>query len=112
MKKIAILTCLSATSVCSSAACFSALNQRKATFQRYLDDDVEIVAFFHCNGCDCDYGNDKKYLEKIRRICEIKPDAVHIGVCAYAKGVECPNIAHVIQTLEASGIDVIRGTHN
>ena len=111
MKKIAILSCLNATNICSGASCFSALNDRKAAFSCYDGDDIEVVAFFHCNGCNCDYDNDQKYLEKIGRICAMRPDAVHVGICTLINGKECLIISRVIQTLEMHGITVIRGTH-
>jgi len=84
---------------------------KKASFTRYHGDDIEVVAFFHCNGCDCDYDNDKKYLEKISRVIMMKPDAVHIGICTCVNGMECLKIKHIIETLEANSINVIHGTH-
>ena len=111
MKKLAILSCLNATAICSGASCFSALNSRTGAFSRYYGDDIEVVAFFHCNDCNCDYSHDKKYLEKIARVCAMGPDAVHVGICTSINGSECPIISHIIQTLEMHGIAVIRGTH-
>ncbi len=110
-KRIAVLTCLEATKVCSGAACFRAFNQRKSAFERYKGEGAELIAFFHCNGCHCDYAHDSEYLEKIQYICSCKPDAVHVGKCTQIKGVECKIITQIIKTIEAEGILVIRGTH-
>ncbi len=111
MKKIAILTCLHATGVCSGAACFSALNERRAHFEAYAGEAVEMTAFFHCNGCTADYANDAEYLEKIERVCSGKPDAIHVGKCTYHKRPLCPVIARMIDYFRANGITVVMGTH-
>lgn len=109
--KIAILSCLKATEVCSGAACFKAINSRVAFFEPYKDKNLEVMAFFHCNGCDCDYENDSDYLEKINRVCAMQVDAVHIGKCTLIDGVECQHITKIVKHIEDAGIRVIRGTH-
>lgn len=111
IKKIAILSCLNASGVCSGAACFRALNQRSHHFKVYEDQGVEVIGFFHCNGCHCDYDNDKDYLEKIEYVISLKPDAVHVGKCTCMGGKECSVITRIIETLEHSGVKVVRGTH-
>ena len=52
MKKIVILTCKKASRVCTGAACLKAFNQKTKTFEQYLDEPIELEAFFQCNGCD------------------------------------------------------------
>lgn len=52
MKKIVMLNCLRANSVCTGAACLQAFNAKTKTFARYGDEPLELVAFFRCNGCD------------------------------------------------------------
>ncbi len=111
MKKIAVLTCLEATAVCSGAACFNAINGRRAFFSDYADEAVEIVAFFHCNGCDADYDNDKEYIEKIERVCSQQPDVIHVGKCTYYKGNMCPTIQRMIDYFEQKDIKIVIGTH-
>lgn len=111
MKKIAILSCLKSTSVCSGAACFEAVNNREASFAAYKGEEVSIVAFFHCNGCDCKYENDESYREKIERVISIKPYAVHVGLCTISKGIECDKITQIIDKLEENHIKIVRGTH-
>lgn len=110
-KRIAILSCLNATDVCSGAACFKALNQRMKSFEIYLDNSVEVIGFFHCNGCTCDYEINAPYLEKVNTLIKLKPDVIHVGKCTVDKGVECPVITGIIQTFEQNQIQVIRGTH-
>ncbi|MDR1903955.1 MAG: CGGC domain-containing protein [Treponema sp.] len=88
MKRIAILSCLKATAVCSSAGCFSALNQRRQSFAAYKDEAVELAAFFHCNGCCCNLETDDEYKQKMDRIKTLALDTVHIGKCTITNGNE------------------------
>lgn len=111
IKRIAILTCLEATGVCSGAGCFNALNNRSKHFERYKDQDIKVVAFFHCNSCDADYNDNLEYQEKIERVVELNPHAVHVGICTRTKGIECRVITDMINYFESNGISVIRGTH-
>lgn len=110
-KRIAILSCLKATGVCSGASCFNAFNQRTKSFEGYSKDFVEMIGFFHCNGCECDYINDSDYLEKIDTLKKLKPDAIHVGKCTLINGEECPVITNIIKCFEENQIAVIRGTH-
>lgn len=110
-KKIAILSCLKATEVCSGIACFNALNQRTKSFSIYQNDSIEVIAFFHCNGCECDYDKDISYLEKIETLIRLKPDIVHVGKCTMIDDQECSVISNIIKTFELNDIVVVRGTH-
>ena len=44
MKKIVMLNCLRANSVCTGAACLQAFNAKTKTFARYGDEPLELVA--------------------------------------------------------------------
>ena len=66
MKKIVMLNCLRANSVCTGAACLQAFNAKTKTFARYGDEPLELVAFFRCNGCDAPQ-DDAGMEEKIER---------------------------------------------
>ncbi len=111
MKRIAVLTCLEATHICSGASCFSALNNRRAFFADYAGEQIELVAFFHCNGCAADYDNDAEYLEKIERVCAERPDVIHVGKCTYYKGALCPVIGRMIDYFKKRDIPIVIGTH-
>ncbi|SHJ55715.1 Predicted metal-binding protein [Hathewaya proteolytica DSM 3090] len=113
MKRIAILTCLkSASSVCTGAGCFKAVNQRRGTFEQYREEEIQIEAFFQCNGCHSKLEEDKGMEEKLQRIIDIKPDAVHVGICTMNKdGKRCETIEKIINLLEESHIKCISGTH-
>lgn len=74
MKKIVMLNCLRANSVCTGAACLQAFNAKTKTFARYGDEPLELVAFFRCNGCDAPQ-DDAGMEEKIERLLQLRPDA-------------------------------------
>ena len=97
MKKIVMLTCL------------KAFNERTKTFSRYGGEELELEAFFRCNGCGV---WDEGMEEKLERLISIKPDAVHLGVCTKLKdGTRCPTIERIAKRLEEEGAHIVDGTH-
>ena len=86
MKKIVMLTCPRAETVCTGAGCFSALNGRTHRFREYGDEELQVSAFMKCSGCGHFPRQDKGLDEKIERILEIHPDAVHLGICCCSDG--------------------------
>lgn len=77
MKRIAILTCLRAAGgSCTGSGCMRAFNERQASFAQYGDEELCLIALFHCNGCDRDSLDDPKLQEKLQRSVEIAPDAI------------------------------------
>lgn len=56
MKKIVMLNCLRANSVCTGAACLQAFNAKTKTFARYGDEPLELVAFFLLQRVRCTTG--------------------------------------------------------
>lgn len=109
--RLAILSCLKASEVCSGSACFRALNTRTASFNVYKEKDIEVIAFFHCNGCGCNYETDADYSEKMDTLIKLNPDVVHIGKCSLSNLKECPVITMMAEKLENNGILIKRGTH-
>ena len=47
------------------------------TFARYGAEQLELVAFFRCNGCDAPQ-DDAGMEEKIERLLQLRPDAAHM----------------------------------
>ncbi len=112
-KKIVILTCLKSVDCCTGAACLAAFNNRTGAFQRYQAEELELSAFFHCNGCNSVLEQDNGLLEKLDRILKIHPDAVHLGVCTLKKETgRCKTIEQFIKVFQDNGIAVIDGTHS
>lgn len=66
MKKIVMLTCPRAETVCTGAGCFSALNGRTHRFREYGDEELQVSAFMKCNGCGHFPRQDKGLDEKSR----------------------------------------------
>lgn len=66
MKKIVMLTCLRAETVCTGAGCFSALNGRTHRFREYGDEELQVSAFMKCSGCGHFPRQDKGLDEKNR----------------------------------------------
>lgn len=112
MKKIAMLNCLKANEVCTGAACFKAYNEKRKAFEQYKGQDIELIAFMCCNGCEKEPNTDKGMLEKIERLKKESVENIHIGVCTQDRqGIECETITRIIKMIEEKGIKVIRGTH-
>lgn len=66
MKKIVMLTCPRAETVCTGAGCFSALNGRTHRFREYGDEELQVSAFMKCSGCGHFPRQDKGLDEKNR----------------------------------------------
>lgn len=112
MKKIAILTCLKANQVCTGAACFKAFNEKEHFFDQYREEEVELVAFFKCNGCGHRLRDDPGLQEKVERLLNLNVHVVHLGVCVQKKsGEECDIITEIVENLQNHGIKIYRGTH-
>lgn len=78
MKKIAILNCRNAICVCAGASCLHALNSRTGKFGRYEGEEVELCAFWYCNGCDMP-DDDAGLREKIDRVKSLGIESMHLG---------------------------------
>ena len=115
MKKMVILTCPRADEVCTGAGRFSALHRRKAAFERYLGEEVEIEAFMKCSGCGHSVENDKGLAEKVQRILSMHPDVIHLGICCCHNGNSkelCGEVEALADIFRSPGIEVVRGTHS
>ncbi len=113
MKKIAILTCLKANTVCTGASCFQAFHQRTRGFQRYAGQEVQIAAFMKCNGCTSDPKTDAGIKEKVARLKSEQIETVHIGACTLKEnGERCENIAKIIEMIKKQNISIVEKTHD
>lgn len=115
MKKIVMLTCRLAGKVCTGAGCFTALNNRTHRFAEYGSEELQIAAFMKCSGCGHFPKEDAGLDEKVERILEIHPDAVHLGICCCHDGESeelCQEIEAITAIFKKAGIPVVRGTHS
>lgn len=111
MKRVAIISSLETAKICSSAGCFKALNNRTASFERYKDEEIEVVAFFNVDDTNLDFEEDEKFYKKINRLIEAKPDVIHIAVCLIKKSESNSAVKESIEAFEKAGIEIVVGTH-
>lgn len=91
----------------------AAFHNRTGAFRQYQAEELELSAFCHCNGCDSELKADKGMQEKLERILQIHPEAVHLGVCTLKEnGERCKTIEQFIKIFQDNGIAVIDGTHS
>ncbi len=92
---------------CAGGKCFRSLKERIGAFDRYKDQDVEVVGYTSCGGCP---GGNIEYAPG-----EMKKNGVEI--IHFATGFvvgypPCPHIAHFKKFIEeAFGLKVVVGTH-
>lgn len=113
MKKIAILACEKSNRVCAGCACLNAFYDRRKSFERYVGEDLRLVAFMRCSHCveEIDPMEDPGFLEKLERLIQEGAECVHIGICAKKNGEICPGMARMAHAFEERGIEVVWGTH-
>lgn len=114
MKRIAMLVCeKSLGRGCTGFGCMKALNERAGAFAAYEAEEVELEAFFPCCGCGRTPEQEEGLQKKIDRIVELRPDAVHVGICTLNKETKrrCGTIERMIRAFLNEGIPVIDGTH-
>lgn len=116
MKKIVILRCLRSEENCTGAACLAAFNNRRGYFKRYGDEEVQLVAFMSCNGCEhLAFEDEAGIEEKLERILSIKPDVVHVGICCQTRTNDlqlCPQAQRYIEFFKKHGMEIVMGTHS
>lgn len=106
MKKIGIIICNRYNS-CAGGKCLRALRNREGAFERYKDEEVELVGYTTCGGCP---GGNVEYAPE-----EMKnngADVIHLATGLIVGYPPCPRIAHFGRFIpEKYGIDVVMGTH-
>lgn len=115
MKKVAMLVCKNAVgNKCTGSGCMRAFNNKTGIFERYSQEELELQAFFQCNGCEKSLDEDEGLKKKVERILELQPDSVHVGMCTIKKDIQkhCETIKNMTQIFKESGIEVVNGTHN
>jgi predicted metal-binding protein len=116
MKKIVILRCLKSEENCTGAACLKALNNKKAYFSCYADEELELVGFCACNGCETiKFDGTEGMNEKLERILSIRPDTVHIGICCQTRTSDknkCAYILEMADFFKRHNIKIVWGTHS
>jgi predicted metal-binding protein len=105
VKKIGIIRCDSYSENCAGFNCFPALRNKTGQFKNY--DEVELVGFDTCSGCD--RGKSEKIVSKAQRLKEKGAEVIHLGNCLVDT---CPFGEQYAQAIEENvKIDVIQKTH-
>jgi predicted metal-binding protein len=106
MKKLGIIIC-DRWRRCAGGKCLASLRRREGAFERYRDEEVELVGYTTCDGCP---GGNVEYAPA-----EMKRNAV--DVVHFATGLlvgypPCPYIADFRRFIETRyGLEVVLGTH-
>ena len=125
MKRIAVLACRSAENVCAGVGCLRAFSRRTGAFAAYGEEELELIAFMHCNGCwmpqkHAPYdqrrftplAEDPGLMEKVERLEKEQVDVVHLGICCRnQQGECCPAMEELSRELQRRGMQVVQGTH-
>lgn len=98
-KKIAVLVNEDTMQRCSCGGCLKAFMNKADSFERYGDEDIELVGFTHSGG---------NLAKKIESFKKKGVTAVHLSTCTRGKNDQYESIAR--QCAEA-GFDVVGYTH-
>ena len=104
--KIGIIIC-DRYHTCAGGKCFRSVKNREGAFERYRDQEVEIVGYTTCDGCP---GGNIEYAPA-----EMKKngaDVVHFATGMVVGYPPCPSIEYFKSYIkEQYGMDVVVGTH-
>ncbi len=106
MNKIGIIIC-DRYSDCAGGKCFKSLKNREGAFEKYGDEEVEIVGYTTCGGCPG--GNIENAPEEMK---ENGADIIHLATGLLVGYPPCPRIDHFKNFIEQKfGLEVVLGTH-
>lgn len=106
MKKIGIIICDRYRS-CAGGKCFRALRDREGAFERYTNEEVELVGYTTCGGCP---GGNVEYVpaEMIKNGAEV----IHLATGLIVGYPPCPYLDDFCEFIPAKyNINVVLGTH-
>jgi len=112
MEKILIVGCKKAMDdVCIGCSrCLVAFNRREGDFNRYVDEEAEVMGLLNCG--DCPGATIVTRLAQVslwNKPMDEKVTKVHVAPCILD---HCPHATTLIKKIEAkSGVEVIKGTH-
>lgn len=107
MKKVGIMVCGNVSKTCPATGCFRAFNEKSEGFSWHGHDDLMMVAFNTCPGCDADpLGNIRLKMERFQRV---EADTIHISTCIRSRCEHYEEFARILS--EEGGFNVIGYTH-
>ena len=106
MKKVGIIIC-DRWSSCAGGKCLRSLRRREGAFERYGEEEVELVGYTTCGGCP---GGNVEYAPA-----EMKKngaEVVHLATGLLVGYPPCPHIDDFARFIPAKyGMEVVVGTH-
>ena len=106
MKRIGIIIC-DRYNTCNGGKCFRAVRERDGTFQKYSEEEVEVIGYSTCGGCP---GGNIEYVASGMK--NYGADVIHFATGMLAGYPPCPYIEvfkdHIEQNI---GVKVEVGTH-
>ncbi len=112
MEKILIIGCKKTMDdVCIGCSrCMVGFNRRAGEFERYKNQDVELIGLLNCGDCPgASIVTRLAQLSLWNKPLEEKVTKIHIAPCLLD---HCPNKEIIIKKIKAkSGVEVIEGTH-
>ncbi len=115
MKRIAVLRCLKSSSHCSGAGCLKILFNKDKVYSKYQEEDIQLTAFWTCNGCDdISLGDEEGLRRKIASMERFSVDVVHLSHCVFKKNTDgseeiCPRVRAIVSELGKIGVRVEKG---
>ena len=106
MTRVGIIIC-DRYNGCAGGKCLRALQHREGAFERYKDEEVELVGYTTCGGCP---GGNVEYAPA-----EMKKngaEVVHLATGLLVGYPPCPHIDDFVRFVpEKHGLEVVLGTH-
>lgn len=111
MSKIVIISCGNVKNECNCAGegCLRAFNNKTQVFDRYKEEDIQLVGYSDCAGCPTLYAYGK-ILKKVKPLVEIaKAEKIHFSSCMVKL---CPFVQKYKKVINEAypNIEVIMGT--
>jgi Predicted metal-binding protein len=111
MTRIAMISCDNVKNECNCAGegCLRSFNKKIAVFDRYKDEDIELVGYSTCAGCPTIYAHEK-ILKKVKPLVEVaKADKIHFSSCMVKL---CPFVHKYKQVINEAypDVEVVLGT--
>lgn len=106
MKKVGIIIC-DRYKTCAGGKCFRSLHEKQGAFERYKDEEVQLIGFTSCGGCP---GGNIEYApaEMIKNGAEV----IHLATGMVVGFPPCPYLSDFISFIpEKYKIEVVLGTH-
>lgn len=118
MARIAILYCkrIQDHSCIACAKCHKGMAERQGEFQRYADEEIELVGMTDCGNCPGLTVPRVKLLNEVVKGLDRSIDTIHLGTCMKMamETADCPIDFDNLQALleDRFGVEVVLGTHS